>query len=405
MTNLDAAAPASFNLPGVQPDDLLDLPVFEFLLVKLASRCNIKCTYCYWFRDAEVYKKPPVLTVDAEDALCRQLEDHIKTFDLESFSIVFHGGEPLLFPKHRFRKLQRKLMDIEERTGCEIGRGMCTNAILIDEEWARILKETGVDVSVSLDGPPEIHDKYRIDFKGNGTHEGTRRGIEELRKAGHDPAIIVVCNPATDPAKVLSYVVDELGVTHFDILPPDANHNDNPPAIDDYFIRLFDVWYDQYADRGVRINTLDAMVQGLLGEISLSDTIGLGPIDTVTLMTDGGLEPLDVLRIAGDGFTKTDIRVQDNGLQDVQQDARWRDAFEASTTLCDTCRDCEYLDACGGGHLAQRWSPERKYDNPSVYCGSWKRIFEHIWQRLSPTLSLHMATAEPAGDMAPSGPA
>jgi len=51
-----------------------ETPVFTFVLVKLASRCNINCTYCYWFRDADVYRKPAVLTVYAEDAFCQRLE-------------------------------------------------------------------------------------------------------------------------------------------------------------------------------------------------------------------------------------------------------------------------------------------------------------------------------------------
>jgi uncharacterized protein len=385
---------ADLDSPGQVPSGQAaplsqQVPVFTFLLVKLASRCNIKCTYCYWFRDADVYKKPAVLTTDAEDGFCNRLEQHINEFGLDHFMIVFHGGEPLLFPKRRFVALQKKLLDIEERSGCEIERAICTNAMLIDEEWADILSESGVGVSVSLDGPPEVHDKYRLDFNGRGTHAETVRGLELLRGAGVDPGLIVVCNPATDPERVVTYVVDKLGIKQFDVLPPDANHNDNPPPISDYFIKLFDVWYDKYATQGVRISTLDAMIQGLFGEVSLSDTIGLGPIDTVTLMTDGSLEPLDVLRIAGDGSTRTDSSVQKNSLQDVQNDPRWRDAFEASTRVCDVCQKCEYLDACGGGHLAQRWSPARKYDNPSVYCESWKRILDHIWKRVSPTLILN----------------
>jgi uncharacterized protein len=371
-----------------------EVPVFTFLLVKVASRCNIKCTYCYWFRDADVYKKPAVLTVEAEEAMCRRLEEHINEYGLDEFAIVFHGGEPLLFPKHRFISLQKKLIGIEERTGCMIARGVCTNAMLIDEEWCDIFNEYGVEVSVSLDGPPDIHDKYRIDLRGRGTHAETLRGLASLRAKEIEPGLIVVCNPAEDAQRVLSYVVDELGMHQFDVLPPDANHKDNPPPIADYFIKLFDAWYDNYASRGVRITTLDAMIQGLLGNLSVSDTIGLGPIDTVTLMTDGSLEPLDVLRIAGDGFTRTESNVQKNALQDVQDDQRWRDAFDASTSLCDTCQQCEYLDACGGGHLAQRWSPQRKYDNPSVYCDSWKRIFDHIWGRISPTLVLNYKPAE-----------
>jgi len=374
--------------PGMRGNEEADRPVFQFLLVKLASRCNINCTYCYWFRDAEVYKKPAVFTKDAEDAFCKRLEEHINEYGLEEFLIIYHGGEPLLFPKHRFITLQKKLDAIEERTGCMLSRGVSTNAMLIDEEWAKILKDHDISVSVSIDGPAEIHDKYRLDMKGKGTHAQTLAGVENLRRVGIEPGFISVCNPDTDPEVLLRYVVDELGVKNFDILPPDATHEDNPPPIHDYCIKLFDVWYDDYAKKDVRISTLDAMIQGLIGEPSGADTIGLGPIETVTLMTDGTMEPLDVLRIIGDGSTKTDINVFDQPIQDVQNDLRWRTAFEASMELCDTCKACEYFDCCGGGHLAQRWSNEKQYDNPSVYCESWKKIFDHIWKRLSPTLVL-----------------
>jgi uncharacterized protein len=361
---------------------------FNFVLVKLASRCNINCTYCYWFRDPEVYNKPPVLTLDAEDQFCARLEQHIRKYELDQFLLVFHGGEPLLFPKYRFRDLQNKLADVERRTGCKIERGLTTNAILIDEEWISLFKAHDVSVTISLDGPPEINDKQRVDFKGRGTLAATLRGLDCLHAAGIEPGLISVCNPSTDPERIVAYIVEELGILHFDILPPDATHSDNPPPIADYFIRLFDVWFDRYAERGVRISTLDAMIRGLTGHLSASDTIGLGPIYTVTLMTDGALEALDVLRIAGAGSTASNANVRDNALQDVQDDPIWREAFHASMNLAEVCRRCEFLDSCGGGHLAQRWSPQRRFDNPSVYCESWKRIFDHIWRRIAPTLVL-----------------
>src|SRR5262245_57465 len=166
---------------------------FNFVLVKLASRCNINCTYCYWFRDAEVYNKPPVLTLEAEDAFCRRLEQHIREHELKQFLLVFHGGEPLLFPKRRFAELQRKLREIERRTDCRLERGVTTNAILIDEEWAALLKAEDVSVTVSLDGPPEINDKVRVDFKGRGTLAGTLQGLAHLRAAGIEPGLICVC--------------------------------------------------------------------------------------------------------------------------------------------------------------------------------------------------------------------
>ncbi len=226
-----------------------------------------------------------------------------------------------------------------------------------------------------------------MDFKGRGTHADVLRGIDHLRAGGIDPGLITVCNPSTDPEEILSFVVDKLDIKQFDILPPDATHADNPPQIGDYYIKLFDVWYDRYAAQGVRISTLDSMIRGLVGNFSTADTIGLGPIETVTLMSDGSLEPLDVLRIVGNGSTKTDLNVGKDAIQRVEEDPRWRAAFDASVNPCAICRDCEFLDACGGGHLATRWSAERGFDNPSVYCESWKRIFTHIWDRISSTFS------------------
>jgi uncharacterized protein len=260
-----------------------------------------------------------------------------------------------------------------------------------------------VDVTVSLDGPPDINDSQRVDFKGRGTLAATLRGLDRLRAAGIEPGLISVCNPATDPQRVVAYIVDELGILHFDILPPDATHSDDPPPIADYFIKLFDVWFDRYAARGVRISTLDAMIRGLTGHLSISDTVGLGPIDTVTLMTDGSLEALDVLRIAGAGSTASNANVRDNALRDVQNDPVWREALNASMNPAGVCRRCEFLDACGGGHLAQRWSPQRRFDNPSVYCDSWKRALGHIWGRIAPTLVLECEPAAPRRVATPPG--
>ena len=391
------AAPDAAPVGAMAAAAAADPPPFVFVLVKLASRCNINCTYCYWFRDPEVYRKPPVLTLEAEDAFCAGLERHIRAFGLRRFLLVFHGGEPLLFPKRRFKVLLGKLDAVALRTECRIARGVTTNAILVDSEWAALLKEHEVDVTVSIDGPPEIHDVHRVDFKGAGTLGGTLRGLDCLRAAGIEPGLISVCIPGTDPERVVRYVVEELGIDHFDILPPDATHLDTPPPIADYFIRLFDVWLDRYAERGVRISTLDAMIKGLTGRLALSDTIGLGPIDTVTLMPDGSLEALDVLRIAGAGATASRLNVRTHALQDVQDDPVWREAYHASLRLPAVCEACELHDACGGGHLAQRWSPARRFDNPSVYCESWKRIFEHIWQRIAPTLVLEYDIPKDAG--------
>ena len=178
MTSTDILGAASETaMRRFSTSPLADRP-FTFVLVKLAARCNIKCTYCYWFRDAMVYAKPAVLTPEAEDAFCQRLEEHIREFELPIFLLVFHGGEPLLFPKRRFDTFLKKLRAVEERTGCMIKRGVTTNAILVDDEWIALFKEHDLTVTVSLDGPAEINDKFRVDFKGRGTLAQTLEGID-----------------------------------------------------------------------------------------------------------------------------------------------------------------------------------------------------------------------------------
>ena len=101
-------------------------------------------------------------------------------------------------------------MTIEQRTGCFIKRGITTNGILVDDAWVELFKAHDISVTVSLDGPEEINDKYRIDFKGRGTLAQTLKDWC-LRTTGFDPGLISVCNPGTDPEKVLAFVVNELG--------------------------------------------------------------------------------------------------------------------------------------------------------------------------------------------------
>ncbi len=364
------------------PSDTNGRPVFDYLLLKLASRCNLDCTYCYWFKDPTVLEKPPVLEPETEQALCRKLESHIQDYDLSEFTVLFHGGEPLLFGKPRFVHLMDELAAIGERTDCRINTSITTNGALIDEEWVRLFRIYGVDVSVSIDGPPEVHDENRVDHQGEGTYERVRSGIECLQEQHVDPYLLAVCDPTSDPVKLIKHFVEELGVTQFDVLVPDATHEDDPASIADYYKQLFDCWYDEYADHGVSIRYIEALLKSVLGGTPQCEAIGYGPIQLVTMLTDGTLEPLDVLRIGGAKNTETDVSIHTHDLQDTAEDPTWQSAYRASLTLADKCKECQYEQACGGGYLPHRWSPESGYDNPSVYCEDLMELFNHVWDRI-----------------------
>ncbi len=365
-------------------------PICDNLLVKLASRCNIACTYCYWFRDKTVYDAPPIMTEDVQAALIEKLERHLRRYRIREFGILFHGGEPMLFGKRRFRALAAAISEVARGTGCRMPLSIMTNGMLIDDDWIALFQEFEVRLGISIDGPETVHDRNRIDFKGRGTHSRAVAGIRKAQDAGISPGILAVCNPDDDPEKLVRYFVDDLDCPSFDILVPDATHEDDPASIASYYKALFDLWYGKYAERGVDVRYLSSILKGLLGGQSGSQVIGYGPVTSVTLLTDGGIEALDTLRIAGDGSTTSALNILGNDIQDIASDPLWREIHSASVNLAPVCESCEYKSTCGGGHIASRWSKTRRYDNPSVYCADIKDIIRHIWDEIAQDLYLEV---------------
>jgi uncharacterized protein len=368
---------------SILPSDVPMSPEpLQGVVVKLASRCNLNCDYCYWFRDSDVMSSPARLTLEAEHAFLARLDRHVRRHKLDRFVIGLHGGEPLLFGLARFHGLMTSLRKLEQETGCALEVHITTNGVLVDDDWAALLRTHRVLVGVSIDGPPSVHDVHRVDLIGRSTHERVIGGIATLRSWGIEPGVLAVCDPESDPAELLHHLVDDLEVLHFDVLVPDARHGDNPPSIANYYKRLFDLWFDDYSSRGVRVRFLEAAVRGLFGAPGGVDAIGFGPVTIVTLTTDGSIEVHDVCRIAEDGSNNSPVSVLTHDLDDMLEDPRWRQVFDASVNLPEACRACEWQYACGGGHVASRWSTERGFDNPSVYCDDYKKFFAHAHSRV-----------------------
>jgi uncharacterized protein len=100
-------------------------------------------------------------------------------------------------------------------------------------------------------------------------------------------------------------------------------------------------------------------------------------------MTDGTIEAHDVLRIAGTGSSLTACNIFDHAIDDIRNEPHWQAARAASIGICDKCRACKFMNACGGGYLPHRFSQQNGYDNPSVYCDDLYATFEHIQATLA----------------------
>ena len=373
--------------------DFPDQPISQ-LLVKVAARCNIDCDYCYWFRDAAVYQKPKLMSDKVRQQLVRRMEEHIVKFDFVQFPIILHGGEPMLWGVENFHRIAEECEAITARTGCDIPIAVTTNGILVDDEWLDCFEAHNIGVAISIDGPQHIHDRHRKTFQGTGTHAAVERAARLLVSRNIGVSALAVCNPTHDPKEYFDFF-DSCGIRNYDIMIPDAVVGENPPPIAAFYKRLFDLWLDANRDREtVDVRIVTDMVRALLANDLPTEGVGYKPIELCTVMTDGSVEAHDVLRIAGNGLTQTSFNIFDHTIDDVRQEPRWKAARDASINLAAKCRQCKFMNACGGGYLPHRFSKDNGYDNPSVYCDDLYATYEHIQS----VLQQHVYVSTPSGE-------
>jgi uncharacterized protein len=364
------------------------------LLIKLAARCNIDCSYCYWFRDAAVYQKPKLMSLGVLQQLLRRIDEHIVKYSLAEFPLILHGGEPLLWGIENFQRIADACEDISARTNCEIPIGVTTNGVLIDEAWLDCFEAHDISVAISLDGPAHIHDAHRRTFQGSGTHAAVEGAARMLLSRDIEVSALAVCNPAHDPSEYFDFFAG-CGIANYDIMIPDATVDESPPRIAGFYKGLFDLWLEANRhERTVDVRIVTDMVSALLGNDSPTEGVGYKPIELCTIMTDGSVEAHDVLRIAGNGVTQTTFNIFDHAIDDVRNEPNWQAAREASINLCDKCRACKFVNACGGGYLPHRFSKNNGYDNPSVYCDDLYATYEHIGS----IIEKHVYISKPGGE-------
>ncbi|WP_165191639.1 cyclophane-forming radical SAM/SPASM peptide maturase YhhB [Caulobacter soli] len=357
----------------------------DTVLVKLASRCNLNCDYCYVYNMGDdAWRRQPKLVSEATiEALADRLAE-LFAVQAKPFSIVFHGGEPLLVGAARFDKICATL---RRRLPSPIGLHVQTNGLLLSDQVLDICARHDVGVSISLDGPAAVHDQHRPDLRGRASHAKVVAAIDRVLAHPQGEAmlsgLLCVVDLAADPREVYDFF-KATGTPSVDFLYRDGNHDTLPMGkasltsteYGDWMVRMLDAYLADPAP--IRIRLLDDMMRLLLGGRSVKEGIGEDDYGILVVETDGTLTKNDTLKSANgsDRFDKTwtvfdDLRVLVGAPDFIAY-------HQAQRPSAPECRACPDLKICGGGMPTHRWSAARGLDNPSVFCADQKRLIDHM---------------------------
>lgn len=360
---------------------------FNEFVVKIAGRCNLNCSYCYMYNLADQsYGIQPKLM---DDVIFFTLIDKIAAYtqlhSLESIGIVLHGGEPLLLPKKRFDRFVKYARERIESQGCAVTLGIQTNGTLIDDEWISLFAENDVLVGISVDGPELYHDIFRVDHAGKGSYKAVMDGIKKIKDHPDGElvfsGILSVINTDIDPKSYYEFL-KEIDPPSANLLLPKANHA-FPPAkkensYGDWLVKVLQAWL---ADDNpyLRIRIFENALRLFLGGKAHDEGLGTDPVGLLVIETNGDLEPSDNLKPCGDGFTKTGLNIITNEIDDALNIPLIHTARKLSKVLCESCQTCEFVQICGAGQAVERYSEINGFDNPSVYCEDYKKLYQHMY--------------------------
>lgn len=362
------------------------------LVVKVAERCNLNCSYCYMYNHADqsYLRRPAFMSDEVFERLLARVYEYCDRRQKHRMSLVFHGGEPMLMGTERFRRFTNLA---RERLGDKLDSlQLQSNATLVDDDWIATLHDLGVTVGVSIDGPPELHDMFRVDHAGKGSHERVLKGLLRLQESGLLSGALCVVNPAHSGVGVYRYF-RSLGITHMNFLFPDATHDvkqalygrygETPVA--DYLIPVFDEWIGE-DDPEVKVSCFEDIIRSILGGRVWTDMIGNGRANYLVIDTDGSIQALDALKVCCEGASESGLNVCDHGFDDLEKGLPLlHRVVHQGIPMCPACEGCREHATCAGGYLPHRYSRAAGFDNPSIWCKDLLKLFGHVRNYIAAT--------------------
>jgi len=380
------------------------------LLIKPASAdCNLRCKYCFYLDRAGLYPETK-RHVMPDTVLQAMIKGYLET-PQPQYAFAWQGGEPTLLGIHFFRRV----IEFQKRYG-RPGSSVCnhlqTNGLRITEAFAAFLHEYNFLTGVSLDGPAEIHDRYRCYPDGRGSHADVLKALNILRRHRVKFNILTLVTQANvgHPRRVYRYLRNQ-GIAHHQYIPCtefDREGRRLPFALEpeewgDFLCAVFDEWIA--SDIGVvSVRLFDSLIHYFCTGQPNVCHMGRDCRQYFVVEHNGDVYPCDF-------FVEPAWKlgnIQKDSWADLQHSTCYEKFGRQKRNWHSDCAACEHLDYCAGDCLKQRLEYGRKTPSQKSWlCRGYKKFFDHAVPRLKVLASefknqMHASDTETINRPAPS---
>ncbi len=360
---------------------------FRQFILKIHSRCNLSCAYCYVYElaDQSWRHRPRIMSRRVVQATVSRIAEHARGHELPRVRVILHGGEPLLVGPAFITDLAAQLRGTLP-PGTTADLIVQTNGTLLDEAMLEVALTAGIRVGISLDGGRAATDRYRRYPGGASSYDGVTRALGLLRQDRYRPVysgLLCVISLQNDPIETYEALLSQ-SPPMIDFLLPHGTWSSPPPGRSpdtttpyaDWLLEVFSRWV--VAPQQTSIRLFEAIMRQILGAPSSTEVIGLAPADSIVIETDGSIRQSDALSAAYEDAAVTGLDVLQHTL-DAALDHPTTVARQIGLAgLSASCRACQVRDICGGGFYPHRYRVGEGFRNPSVYCADLLRLITVI---------------------------
>lgn len=373
--------PGIANMPehGHEP-----VPFQQFIL-KVHSRCNLSCSYCYVYEmEDKTWRNQPRRMAPAISArTAERIAEHVKQHNLSAVDVILHGGEPLLAGPEWLTELADSLY---ARIPARVNISVQTNGTLLRPAMLRTLRDLGIRVGVSLDGDAEATGRHRRYRNGRNSFEDVGDGLQLLDSAEFRSiygGILCTVDVHNDPETTYQALL-KFNPPTLDLLLPHANWSCPPPGTGyaDWLITIFERWYSA-PEQETRIRLFAELIQLVLGGPGAVEGLGLQPATLIVVETDGSIRQLDSLSSAYSGAADTGLHVLADSFDAALDHPTTIARQIGAAALPPECQRCPVMRICGGGLYPHRYRSGEGFRNRSVYCDDLLLLITHVAGRVT----------------------